>query len=302
MRDGLLLVDKPAGCTSHDVVQRARRLLRQKKMGHCGTLDPGATGLLVLTVGKATRLTRFLINAPKVYSGVIRFGRTTDTYDASGKTVAEAPTDALTVERIEAAMASQTGTFEQAAPPYSAKKVQGVKYYELARRGEQVPVAKKEITVFELRPLGPLEGDELPFELACTSGTYVRSVAHDLGQELGCGAHLSALRRLKVGPFTLDDAVTLEALQESEDLEKTLDGPGIPFDRIPLPFSDVTTDQQQEQRIRHGQTVLVRQLESDEGDWIKLMNQRRQLIAVGTVTERIGNAGVGVVQPKIVFR
>ena len=302
MRDGLLLVDKASGCTSHDEVQQARRLLRQKKMGHCGTLDPGATGLLVLTVGKATRLTRFLINAPKVYSGVVRFGRATDTYDASGKTLSEAPTDSLTLELVQAAMATQTGTFQQAAPAYSAKKIRGVKYYELARRGEEVPEAKKEITVYDFKALGPLENDELRFELACTSGTYVRSLAHDLGRELGCGAHLAELRRLKVGPFHLDDAVTLAALSESEDLEQALEGPAIPFDSIPLPFSEVTTDQQQEERIRHGQTVLIRELDSEEGDWIKLINQRRQLIAVGTVSERIGNAGVGVIQPRIVFR
>ena len=302
MRDGLLLIDKTTGCTSHDVVQQARRLVGQRKMGHCGTLDPGATGLLVLTVGKATRLTRFLINAPKIYSGVIRFGAATDTYDASGQITQEASTEGLTLDAVETAIGTLTGTFQQTVPAYSAKKVQGVKYYELARRGQEVPEAKKEITVYDFHVLGELDNDELSFELSCTSGTYVRSLAHDLGREVGCGAHLSALRRLKVGPFQVEDAKTLEQLREADDLEQALEGPAVAFDEIPLPFSDLTTDAVQERRIRHGQTVLIRQLKSEEGDWIKLMNQQRRLIAIGTVIERIGDRGVGVIQPRIVFR
>ncbi len=305
MRDGLLLVDKEPGCTSHDVVQRARRLLRQRKTGHCGTLDPGATGLLVLTLGKATRLTRFLINAPKVYTGTVRFGETTDTYDRDGTVIARRPIDDLSQEAIEGAMEKLVGTYQQTAPPYSAKKVKGVKYYELARRGEEVPEARKEITVFELRSEGALADGLLPFRLSCTSGTYVRSIAHELGEALGCGAHLADLRRLQVGPFRVEDAVTLERLAEVEEIEDRREaaaGAWVPFDEIPLPFEGATADPQQERRIIHGQTVLLRQLDCEEGDWIKLSNQRSQMIAVGTVIERIGDAGVGVVQPRIVFR
>lgn len=301
-RDGLLLVDKEAGCTSHDVVRSARRLYRQRKIGHCGTLDPAATGLLVLTLGKATRLTRFLISAPKVYSGTIRFGRSTDTYDATGQVVEERPTDGLTPERITTEMAAMVGTFEQQTPPFSAKKVGGVKYYELARRGEEVPESSKEITVFELTALSPPTSERLEFRLACSSGTYVRSIAHELGERLGCGGHLESLARQRVGPFELDSALTLAALEERCEAGE---GPGdawVPFDRIPLPFGGVVADSQQERRIVHGQTVLLRDLEGDEGDWIKLSNRRQQLIAVGTVIERIGESGVGVVQPRIVFR
>src|SRR5262245_43162326 len=137
MKDGLLLLDKEPGFTSHDAVQKARRILRQKKIGHCGTLDPDATGLLLLTLGTATRLTRFLIRAPKVYEGVVRFGFSTDTYDASGKVIAEAPAEAvaaLVPEAVAAAMKGFEGEILQQPPPYSAKKVQGVKFYELARR------------------------------------------------------------------------------------------------------------------------------------------------------------------------
>ncbi len=324
MKDGVLLIDKEPGCTSHDVVQRARRILKQKKIGHCGTLDPEATGLLLLTLGLATRLTRFLIRAPKVYEGTIRFGIETDTYDAVGQVISTAPAEAvaaLTLADVEPAMRRFEGTFEQQAPPYSAKKVGGVKFYEMARRGEEVPVESKEITVYEFAPRGlPAAGTEtpeppalvdgrLPFRLACTSGTYARTLAHDLGRGLGVGAHLCELRRTRIGPFEVGQAVTLGELDVGVQAAAGDGGASggssnafVSFDQVPLPFGEVTADPQQEQRISHGQTVLVRELAGDEGDWVKLINQRRELIAVGTVIERIGAAGVGIVQPKVVFR
>jgi tRNA pseudouridine55 synthase len=301
MYDGLFLIDKEPDCTSHDVVQEVRRITRQKKIGHCGTLDPGATGLLVATAGKATRLTRFLIRAPKVYSGEIRFGVTTDTYDRHGKVIAESPVVNLDPEKVLQAMQKLVGTFAQIAPPYSAKKHQGVKYYELARRGEEVPQASKEITVFEFKLEGEVRDDSLTFRLSCSSGTYVRSLAHDLGQDLGCGAHLAELRRLQVGPFKVEDAVTLDTLRSSADPTAAPDKSWIPFDQIPLPFADVTADAQQEQRVIHGQSVLFRTLDGEAGDWVKLVSRRGQLIAVGVVAERIGNGAVGLVQPRIVF-
>jgi len=301
MYDGLFLIDKEPDCTSHDVVQEVRRITRQKKIGHCGTLDPGATGLLVATAGKATRLTRFLIRAPKVYSGEIRFGVTTDTYDRHGKVVAEAAAVELEPEVVLPAMQKLVGTFPQLAPPYSAKKHQGVKYYELARRGEEVPEASKEITVFEFEPLGEIRDRTLMFRLSCSSGTYVRSLAHDLGQDLGVGAHLAELRRLQVGPFKVEDAVTLDELRSHPDSAETPDGGWIPIDQIPLPFTEVAADAQQEQRITHGQSILFRTLAGEAGDWVKLVNRRGQLIAVGVIAERIGNGAVGVVQPRIVF-
>ncbi|MGB6363278.1 MAG: tRNA pseudouridine(55) synthase TruB, partial [Thermoanaerobaculia bacterium] len=213
MHHGILLVDKHPSCTSHDVVQQARRAIGQRKVGHCGTLDPTATGLLVLTLGKATRLTRFFIRAPKVYEGRIAFGAATDTYDSSGQVVSSSSAAGLESATVELAMQDVEGTFEQAAPPYSAKKVNGVKYYELARRGEEVPEALKEITVFEFRATGPIEEDRIPFRLSCSSGTYVRALAHDLGAKLGCGAHLAELRRLQVGPFKIEDSITIDDLR-----------------------------------------------------------------------------------------
>jgi tRNA pseudouridine55 synthase len=305
MKDGLLLIDKDPGYTSHDVVQRVRRVLKQKKIGHCGTLDPDATGLLLLTLGTATRLTRFLIRAPKVYEGVVRFGIVTDTYDASGRVVSEAPAGAvasLTREAAAAAMHGFEGEIRQQPPPYSAKKVQGVKFYELARRGEEVPEEPKDVTVYELVPLGEIEDGRLRFRLSCSSGTYARGLAHDLGAALGTGAHLAELRRTRIGTFQVDDALPISALEERINAGEAAGPAWIPFDQIPLPFGEVTADPQQEHRISHGQTVLVRELAGEEGDWVKLVNRRRELIAVGTVVERIGSAGVGVVQPKVVFR
>lgn len=301
MYDGLFLIDKEPDCTSHDVVQQVRRIVLQKKIGHCGTLDPGATGLLVATAGKATRLTRFLIRAPKVYSGEIHFGVTTDTYDRHGKVVAEAPADHLDPQEVLDTMQGLVGTYLQTAPPYSAKKHKGVKYYELARRGEEVPEASKEITVFDFEALEDLEGQVQKFKLGCSSGTYVRSLAHDLGQKLEVGAHLAELRRLQVGPFSVDEAVTLDTLRASVEATSEPTQGWIPMDAIPLPFDDLAADAQQEQRIHHGQSVLFRTLACDAGDWVRLVNRRGQLIAVGVVAEKIGTGAVGVVQPRIVF-
>lgn len=298
VEDALVLVDKPTGCTSHDVVQRLRRIIGQKRIGHCGTLDPGATGLLVMTLGRATRLTRFLIQAPKIYEGEIRFGVSTDTYDALGEVVEEQPIDDLSAEAILDAMPAFVGTYEQVAPSYSAKKHEGRKFYEMARKGEEVPETRKEITIFSFEATGPVEEGVLPFRLECSTGTYVRSLAHDLGEALGCGAHLASLRRTKVGPFTVDAAIGLEALAETDEYKEG--SWWLPFDSIPLPFGDIELDVAQARRILHGQTVLVRDLEGDEGDWVKVQDNRRRFIAVGSISERIGR-DVGIIQPRIVF-
>jgi tRNA pseudouridine55 synthase len=308
LRDGLLLVDKDEGPTSHDVVAAARRILRQKKIGHCGTLDPTATGLLPLTVGRATRLTRFLIRAPKVYEGSARFGIATDTYDLAGEVTERKPVEGVDDEAIRAAMESFHGQYLQTPPPYCAKKVGGVKYYELARRGEAVPDHKKEVTVFDFHATGKWQGAgaegeaDLPFLLSCASGTYARSLIHELGRILGCGAVLSGLRRTRVGPFSVADAITTEVLRERLEAGESPGSAWLPFDEIPLPFAEIVADVQQERRIKNGQTVLVRSLDGREGDWIKVVDQRRKFIAVGSVVERIGDSGAGVVQPKVVFQ
>ncbi|HLF56117.1 MAG TPA: tRNA pseudouridine(55) synthase TruB [Thermoanaerobaculia bacterium] len=300
--DGLLLVDKAPGGTSHDVVQQARRLLRQKRIGHCGTLDPDATGLLLLTLGQATRLTRFLIHAPKLYEGVIRFGVATDTYDAAGRVVAEKPIDDLSESAVDQAMTRFVGTFDQTLPAFSARKLGGVKFYELARRGEEVPETTKEVTVAEFARTGPLADGNLPFRLSCSSGTYARALAHDLGAALGCGGHLAALRRSAIGPFLVEDALPVEEIGRRREAGDSLGAAWLPLDRIPLPFQEVVVDPQQERRLRSGQTVLAQGIAAVPGDWIRLADRRGALVAVGTVSDRVGAGAVVVVQPRIVFR
>ena len=318
--DGLLLIDKPGDCTSHDIVQRARRLLGQKKIGHCGTLDPTATGLLLLTLGKATRLTRFLIRAPKVYTGSIRFGQVTDTYDAAGEVTEERELGALTIELVSDAMRGFLGEYEHLTPAYSAKKSGGRKRYELARRGDEVPEERKLVRIYDFEATSELKnGNEIDFRLACSSGTYARSLAHELGGALGCGAHLSSLRRIEIGPFDVNSAITLETLEQIvTDSERESDAKGsslrdqlqgaltsdngwIGFDDIQLPFVTADLDGSQERRLRHGQTVLLPALEGAPGDWVRMANRRGKFIAVGTVAEVIGERNLAVVQPRIVF-
>jgi tRNA pseudouridine55 synthase len=209
--DGLLLVDKPAGVTSHDVVLAARRAFGEKRVGHAGTLDPFATGLLVLLFGRATRLLPHLDGVPKEYDAAIAFGRETDTDDLGGDTVREAPAPAD--EAIQAAIPQLTGTLHQLPPAYSAKRVGGRRAYEAARAGEALELAPAVVEVFEWRDLRR-EGDTLHATISCGGGTYIRALARDLGRLTGSAAHLAALRRTRSGAFRVRDAVTLEQVRE----------------------------------------------------------------------------------------
>ena len=217
--DGVLVIDKPLGPTSHDVVARARRALREKRIGHTGTLDPMATGVLPLVIGRATRLATFLSSSDKVYEAGVRLGSATDTYDAAARLAAGGappPAPAIEREQVEAALSGFRGTFEQMPPPYSAKKVGGVPAYKLARKNEPTALSPVSVTVHELTLLG-LEDGLLRLEVISTAGFYVRSLAHDLGVVLGCGAHLEALRRTRAGAFGLDQAVPLDDLDKHPD-------------------------------------------------------------------------------------
>ena len=209
--DGLLLVDKPAGVTSHDVVLAARRAVGEKRVGHAGTLDPFATGLLVLLFGRATRLLPHLDGVPKEYEAAIVFGRETDTDDFGGATVREAapPTD----EAIHAALPQLTGMLHQLPPAYSAKRVGGRRAYEAARAGVALELTPALVEVFEWRDLRR-EGETLFATISCGGGTYIRALARDLGRLTDSAAHLAALRRMRSGPFHVRDAVTLEQLRE----------------------------------------------------------------------------------------
>jgi tRNA pseudouridine55 synthase len=213
---GLLVVDKPSGWTSHDVVGRARRLAGTRKVGHAGTLDPMATGVLVLGVGKATRLLGHLSLSDKAYDATIRLGATTVTDDAEGEVVQVRDASAVSDEAIGAAMSALTGDLAQVPSSVSAVKIDGVRSYARVRAGEQVELRARSVTVSRFALLAR-RGDELDVAVECTSGTYVRALARDLGAALGVGGHLTALRRTRVGPFTLDRARTLEQL--AEDLQ-----------------------------------------------------------------------------------
>jgi len=215
--NGLLIVDKPAGWTSHDVVARLRGVLREKSIGHLGTLDPMATGLLPLVLGRWTRLAQFYGGAEKTYEGRIRFGQATSSYDAEGEPVG-APVDvsALTIEKIRGAASEFTGTIRQTPPPFSAKKIGGVPAYKLARKQQPVELAPVEITVKSFDVL-EFDGESAAVRVEVSSGAYVRSIAHEMGQRLGVGAHLAALRRTRFADFTLEDARTLDEIAAAAD-------------------------------------------------------------------------------------
>lgn len=212
--DGLLLLAKPAGPTSHDQVAVARRLFGQPRLGHAGTLDPPAAGLLLLCLGRATRLLEFLVGHDKTYCGEIVFGRATTTYDDQGETTAEASASALTGEQVRAALAGFLGPLDQVPPPVSAKKVDGVRAHRLVRAGQtpELPAAPIRIDALDLLDFAPGPAAVARVRVRCSAGTYIRSLAHDLGAALGVGGHLRELVREAVGPFTLDEATTLDDL------------------------------------------------------------------------------------------
>ncbi len=300
-RGFLFLIDKPAGLTSHDVVERVRNATALARIGHSGTLDPMATGLLLLCAGGAARLQSFFTRMDKSYEGVIRLGRSTTTYDREGETVGpERDASRIGQEDIESAAAAFRGEFLQSPPPYSAKKVKGQKFYEMARRGETVPVLPKKVRVSHLA-FGRLdEAGRLPFSVSCSSGTYVRAIASELGEKLGSGAHLEALRRTRIGEFAVADAVAL-AIFEQMSLEERLRPPhSIPLSRIVFPFERLRLASLEAWKVRKGQPIPFRGLCAKEGDWVMLLGPSEEVVALGQVTP-MGTGKVSLVKPKIVL-
>ena len=295
--NGVLIIDKPAGLTSHDVVNRVRRILGQRSVGHLGTLDPMATGILPLVTGSFTRLAQFYVSSEKTYEGVIRFGFSTDTYDAEGEPTSEPKSVNLNREVLEAQTARFRGVIEQMPPPFSAKKIHGVPAYKLARKHKEVALepVRVEIKDFEILTV---EADRANFRARVASGTYMRSVAHDLGQLLGCGAHLESLRRTSVAEFTLADAHTLDALAEHSHPDRSAplpqreargaEGPCVstlddffvhPRKLLPQ-LPSVTTDEQNAARIRAGRPVNLPEL--SRARQVKVFAGQRDLIAIAT--------------------
>ena len=267
---GLLIIDKPPGITSHDVVQRVRKLLKTSRVGHLGTLDPMATGVLPLCIGKATRIGRFFASSPKEYVGEIRFGFATTTYDREGEPIGpELPFECGQAE-VENAMRELTGAFEQNPPQISAKKMGGIPSYKLVRRGLSLELSPVPVQVdtFELTAFIP---PRIGFRVVCSAGTYVRSLAHDLGQRLGCGAHLESLRRLRSGPFGIKDAISLD---------KTTAGNVVPL-KVLLPELPrlVVEGETEEDRVRHGNAVPV---ELPAG-LVRIFNKKGEFLAVASV-------------------
>jgi tRNA pseudouridine55 synthase len=296
--NGALIIDKPPGLTSHDVVGRVRHLLQERRVGHTGTLDPFATGVLVLLIGRATRLAQFLSGLEKEYEAVIRLGFATDTGDITGKPLVNS--EALNAaaagsnvkfgeSEIEAALASLRGDIVQVPPMYSAKKLQGRKLYELARRGEEVERQPVRVTIqrFETnRAKGGLVKDnldgtyDLDVLVACSAGTYVRTLAEDFGKRLGIGAHVAELRRTRVGAFQIDHAIRLEQLQESvaeESLGRVLLAPDTALAH--LPAIDLSADDVL--KVRNGVNVEAQESMWTNGEHVRLRDDHGHLVAVG---------------------
>ncbi|SRR5579871_25553 len=290
--NGVLIIDKPSGLTSHDVVNRVRRILQQRSVGHLGTLDPMATGILPLVTGSFTRLAQFYTGAEKSYEGAIRFGFATDTYDVEGEPTSTAREVSFSREDLESLADNFRGVIQQMPPPFSAKKIRGVPAYKLARQRKEVILEPVQVEIKEFEILA-VDHDCLRFRSRVASGTYLRSVAHDMGQRAGCGAHLASLRRTSVAEFTLEDAHTLDELAQAKEAAQDLEGlfvhprkllPGVPA---------VTADEATAGRIRSGRPVNLPEL--SRARQVKVFTGQKELLAIAT---RVAGT---LFHPKIVF-
>jgi tRNA pseudouridine55 synthase len=298
--NGVLIIDKPAGLTSHDVINRARRILQQRSIGHLGTLDPIATGVLPLVTGTLTRLAQFYTSAEKTYEGTIRFGFATDTYDAEGEPTSPPKQVSVSKDEVEALAARFRGVIEQTPPPFSAKKIHGVPAYKLARKQKDVVLKPVQVEIKEFEILA-VEVICARFRARVASGTYMRSVAHDMGQLLGCGAHLESLRRTAVAEFKIEDAHTLEELAihchpdrsfpfpegkgsgvEGPCVEptSTLDSLFVHPRKLLPDLPSVTADEATAARIRSGRPVNL--LELSRARQVKVFSGQRDLLAIAT--------------------
>jgi len=285
--DGALILDKPEGLSSHSCVVKVRRLLSEPRIGHLGTLDPFATGVLVLLLGQATRLARFYRERDKTYEGTIRFGFSTDTYDRTGKPTSPERETKLDAGELRSALAEFVGTRLQQPPPVSAKKVGGVRAYRLARKGEAPQLAPASVTIHEMEILS-LEGPFLRFRTRVSSGTYIRSLAHDLGERFGVGAHLSQLRRTAAGEFTESQAVSFERLEE---LAREGAVPLIPLECLLPEFPAVVLPPEAIGPVSHGNSVAI----DCSANWVRLVAESGKLAAVA---ERLGER---LYHPVVVF-
>ena len=314
--DGILIIDKPVGITSHDVVARCRRILKTRRIGHTGTLDPFATGVMVILVGQATRLARFLDKDQKEYEALVRFGFATDTGDRTGEI--QMPSDELrdiSSEEIEKILPVFRGEISQTPPMYSAKKVDGQKLYELARKGVEIEREPVKISIYELESIEPERSaisnskakasetgdDQKPktidraFRVSCSAGTYIRTLAEDIGQKLNTGAHLAELRRTRAGKFDLSGAVTLEKLEEivsDGKLETVLLSPGEAVSHLP----EVVLSETETAKTRNGIKLRYENAEIEDGQAVRMIDEKKNLVAVGFYQK-----AEKLVQPKTVL-
>jgi tRNA pseudouridine55 synthase len=289
--DGVLIINKPAELTSHDVVARVRRMTAEKSVGHLGTLDPMATGVLPLVLGRFTRLAQFYNEADKRYQGRIRFGCATNTYDAKGEPSGREQPVSFSLEQVREAAKQFVGKIQQLPPPFSAKKVNGVPAYKLARKGQEPELKAKEVEVKELE-ITCWDGQSADFKSWVSSGTYLRSLAHDLGQKLGCGAHLAQLTRTAVREFTIEEANSLEEVEEAANdgtMQRLLIHP-----RLVLPeFPAVTAPVECLARLRNGGAVNLP--EFSKAPIVRVFAGQRELLAIA---RRIAGT---LFQPRIVL-
>lgn len=278
--NGILLLDKPQGLTSNEALQMAKRQLRACKAGHTGSLDPIATGLLPLCFGEATKISQFLLDSDKVYVAEFKLGVETDTFDSDGRIMAEKQLKASHRE-VERALKKFVGDIEQLPPMYSAVKHQGQALYKLAREGIEVERKTRPVTIYHIDVLGWPAEDQIELEVCCSKGTYVRALAHDLGQQLGCGAHMTALRRLRVGELDIRDAVTLPELEALEDSahENLLQ----PMDKALVDLPGVTLTAMATHYLLQGQAVSMSHPHSP--GWVRLYEPGHQFIGMGEILD-----------------
>ncbi len=285
---GVLIIDKPRGLVSMRAVERVRRVLRTKRAGHAGTLDPAATGVLPVCLGQATKLASLLLDGDKEYLATVRLGLETDTYDLEGRTLRRAEVPSLTPGEIEAALGTFRGTIRQRPPVFSAIRHQGERLYKKARRGEVVQVPEREVAIYELELISS-EPPDLELRVVCGKGTYIRSLAADLGRALGCGGALAALRRTRVGSLALDRAVTLEELAElakKGELDRVLIPPARAVAHLPAArLSPAAVDRVRQGRLVSGDDLLAPLPDLGAAPTFRLLDEAGALVAVAEPRE-----------------
>jgi tRNA pseudouridine55 synthase len=288
--DGLLVIDKPPGKSSHDLVYAVRNITGEKRVGHAGTLDPMATGVLVICLGQAVRVSEYLIDHDKTYRARVRLGVETDTFDAFGRVVATSEVK-VSGDRLRSALYSFVGKIRQRPPAHSAVQRDGVRAYKLARRGIALELEPRDVEIYSI-DMRELDDDEVEFDVHCSKGTFIRSLAHDLGQKVGAGAHLCALTRLASGPFTLDESITLgelEAAMARGELDRHL----LPIDRALLGFDEVHLDDGAASAVRQGRFVPLPP--GVRTAFVRAYDEQGVLVAL------LEKAGEGMLKPKKVF-